>query len=950
MFNFQRNNRTSLVSRGKLLDEAIEKCFKKDSHVNASASSDSANDTNDHSDALADSGFDKHSDTTNSSLSGPQTDTLESPEAASADDHTEYLKDVLKKVLASPSFFIGELLSTNSSYLDFFQRPEVLSLLVQFIISAPYDTEVSGDVDDYNTDEDLNETPAEQDNLDDIANNAFEIFVSGIDSLDKALLSNHEYLDQFWAILDLEEPNNVKISYLSRITSYHLDQGSPELITYIKQQSNFMLRFIKHIENPPVMDVLLKIISSDNPENPNGIIEFLQYQKLISLFIERIGPEFSFSVQSASGDFIKALIGISANSNSDHTNIGPNELTRELVSEPCINELVRLMLYGGSSLSTGVGIVIEIIRKNNSDYDIMPVVYFSIEARPPTTRDPIYLGTLLKVFKQNMPKFYDILIKTHDERLKTAFGQIEPLGFERFKVCELVAELLHCSNMALLNDINGEKMVQTRDRERVRIRKNHYELEGGYPPQEFLSVITDLKEDPQNISESIDDKSGTTKDGKDSNENTTFESMISEGSAESQTKVVIDSNANSDDSTECSDKSSDKISNSKIQVEPSQESSEGSSEAKVEGHNPSIVSGDFQSLSLEHPNNSSNEPVVIPTEAEIRDNPVIGDQVKIAFYDTNIVDKIISMFFEFPWNNFLHNVVFDIVQQILNGPMDQGFNRYLTTKIFNTGRITFLISECEKLCEKYVAKHNTRLGYMGHLTLISEAIVKFETTIDISSFDPVIKQALESPEWKSYIDNSLMHTREQYSYILGGEIPSEEASEYHSHAIILRNDDQPMELEEDSDDEDDEEEEEEEEEYRSGSHRFVDSDNDEEYFTDDSNTDNDDGFSDSDSEDHALHPFHSDHHMGENNSSETEDCDKTAMPTTTSDANDNENFDLEEYNNKDDVEDYEDEEDDGLSLVRSKSHNTEMDWDLEETQKIVETLQHISHTNHSGSN
>ncbi|KAF5097330.1 hypothetical protein D0Z03_001434 [Geotrichum reessii] len=195
-----------------------------------------------------------------------------------------------------------------------------------------------------------------------------------------------------------------------------------------------------------------------------------------------------------------------------------------------------------------------------------------------------------------------------------------------------------------------------------------------------------------------------------------------------------------------------------------------------------------------------------------------------------------------------------------------------------------------------------------------------------------------------------MHTREQYSYILGGEMPSEEASEYHSHAIILRNDDQPMELEEDSDDDDDDEEEEEEEEYRSGSQRFVDSDNDEEYFTDDSNTDNDDGFSDSDSEDHVLHPFHSNHHMGENNRSETEDSDKTAMPTTTTlDANDNEKNDLEEYNNKDDVEDYGN-EDDGLSLVRSKSHNTEMNWDLEETQKIVKTLQHINHTNHNGSN
>ena len=55
--------------------------------------------------------------------------------------------------------------------------------------------------------------------------------------------------------------------------------------------------------------------------------------------------------------------------------------------------------------------------------------------------------------------------------LKAAFGgKIEPLGFDRFKTCELMAELLHCSNMGLLNERGAEDEVRKRDKERERLK------------------------------------------------------------------------------------------------------------------------------------------------------------------------------------------------------------------------------------------------------------------------------------------------------------------------------------------------------------------------------------------------------------------------------------------------------------------------------------------------
>lgn len=128
------------------------------------------------------------------------------------------------------------------------------------------------------------------------------------------------------------------------------------------------------------------------------------------------------------------------------------------------------MLGGGNPLTVGVGIIIEVIRKNNSDYD--PDV--GTEANVvPSSHDPIYLGTLLRIFAENVPKFMSLIMDAPSQKkhLDSTFGEkLEPLGFDRFKTCELMAELLHCSNMGLLNEVGAEELIAVRDTERQRLR------------------------------------------------------------------------------------------------------------------------------------------------------------------------------------------------------------------------------------------------------------------------------------------------------------------------------------------------------------------------------------------------------------------------------------------------------------------------------------------------
>ena len=221
------------------------------------------------------------------------------------------------------------------------------------------------------------------------------------------------------------------------------------------------------------------------------------------LLLAFLGHEQPAFTQTSAGDFIKAIITISANaSQNEQSCIGPNSLTRQLVSETCIEGLIADMLKGGNPLTVGVGIIIEVIRKNNSDYD--PEIQAGQEL-PPSTSDPIYLGTLLRFFAKHVPDFMDLILSPNHtiadetgtktvkrQELQVAFGNsIEPLGFDRFKTCELMAELLHCSNMGLLNERGSEAYIQQRDKEREKLR-----AEGAFTRvREPQSAITEFSED-----------------------------------------------------------------------------------------------------------------------------------------------------------------------------------------------------------------------------------------------------------------------------------------------------------------------------------------------------------------------------------------------------------------------------------------------------------------------
>lgn len=731
-----------------------EKNLEKDEHK----------EDNEDEEILDDDEEEEHSDT--GKLEDEDVEESEANDSCLPTSEAEYADyrpnlDVLDELLDDEELYT-ELMCSNFKLLIFLKYPEVLSKLIDYVTNQSV---LEEDVDGSDLPEEVNEDPVieeegavfdkgkkddeskveqEQsaDNISEISEEtsitlppeseeqvesrracmAAEILSADVWPISSAIMENEALLSRLWSIMDHSSPLSIVAStYFMKINERLLDMDITGMMNFILKQENVADRFLNHIVNPPLMDFLLKVISTDKPDTPTGFIETFKKQDLIPKLLDHLNPEYETAVQSAAGDFLKAFVTISANSNNElASGIGPNELTRQLVSEEMMEKLIKIMLKGGTSLSNGVGIIIELIRKNNSDYDFVQVMYTTLETHPPSDRDPIYLGHLVKLFAKYMPLFDNILVETTLPPLETPFGSIEPLGFERFKICELVAELLHCSNMTLINEPIGESLVHDRDIARTKLlsseRENDEEVE--------------KKDEPGDEQQEVSKKMASLK----------LESRETE-----------DSDSNSD--------------------------LEGNAEKQ-----------EVENTDVEIHSEESSEPEV--TEKSLRENPIVGDQLKIALHDTKIITTILNMFFRFSWNNFLHNVVFDIVQQIFNGPLKTGYNRFLLADLLVQANITKLIMDGDKKCADYEKETGLRLGYMGHLTLIAEEVAKFSAYVEemkVTFSDSAIWESLNEPSWKEYMETVLAETREKYNTVLG-DFADDEEEEGNADDVINEHD------------------------------------------------------------------------------------------------------------------------------------------------------------------
>ncbi|RDW68391.1 putative extragenic suppressor of kinetochore protein 1 [Coleophoma crateriformis] len=825
--------------------------------------------------------------------------------------------DVTLEELLDESDLIQELKQHNTKLIEYLREEKVLEKLLEYVIApkvepapeepAPEaaedteeDSEAKGKERSFSiTREAEDEGDEKEKKRTRYAYVSAEVLSSDNWSISEALMENQELLRKFWDFLKLPPPlDPLQASYFTKVNEALLDKKTEEMLELFKSLDGAVKDMLQHVDSPMVMDLLLKIISLEKAEGGQGIVDWLHSQDLMPILLSFLSSEHSWATQTSAGDFLKAIITISANaSQNEQSCIGPNELTRQLVSKPCVEKLITDMLKGGNPLTVGVGIVIEVIRKNNSDYD--PDVGAEAHSTP-SSRDPIYLGTLLRLFSQHVPDFMELILSPNHtiggsdggpvtirrKELSAAFGgKIEPLGFDRFKTCELMAELLHCSNMGLLNEVGSEEFVRARDAERERLRS-----EGKLGVSHDQSIIVDDDLTMKSSLQSHGSPSGSRKlEVQNASDDDGFEEVTHSADLGDDAKDDFDeklegpgedllapvkapaplSFLDKDDEDFVDEPLSSPRFNIDPEIEPPQllepemtveplspskdlardlsamevddtsmttpppavdeseevkaaaDPSEGTPEpeaaelapeaAKVEaittaelpqiqepeGMSPhpddkpaplfakpaelaepeaAPVGGDATADTLDTTMGEAGDSSVVMTHQEASEHseealPVVGDFLKMQFVEHRVVPTILDFFFRFPWNNFLHNVVYDVVQQVFNGPMERGFNRTLAIDLFETGNITMRIVDGQKKSDEAQVKSKMRLGYMGHLTLIAEEVVKFTERHPPELLSDSVLEKVMNGEWITYVEVTLAETRERDNAILGGVRP-----------------------------------------------------------------------------------------------------------------------------------------------------------------------------------
>lgn len=720
---------------------------------------------------------------------------------------------------------------------------------------------------------------------------ACEVLSSEVWSLTEAVLEQRDHLRDFWQYIRRPAPlDPTQASYFTKVNEALLDKKTEDMLAHFKSLDGIVPAMLQHVDCPMVMDLLLKIISLEKSEGGQGIVDWLQSQNLIPLLLTYLSPEQSSATQTSAGDFLKAIITISANATTqDQSVIGPNELTRQLVSEECIHTLITDMLRGGNPLTVGVGIIIEVIRKNNSDYDLDNQV-----GPEPKTSDPIYLGTLLRQFATHVPDFMNLIRSSSAKKpdLKAAFGsKIEPLGFDRFKTCELMAELLHCSNMGLLNERGADEEVRKRDAERERLKaqgqlatprapgspgvqeSSFDEFGSSVDSQGFHHAERPTQEEMNEQAEDrrLEIQNASDEDGFEKvnvpgadDEEVTFDELnekidrTTHGGLPLLEKVEkVNPTAHSIDSASIPAPLSPKKSPTKLSLHfdpPPTHAADSPTTAGVTDQIKSlgvveedVVMSEFGEETLfQDDDNAPSElerelaraadkpaplfaakkeapapvssdhnedpaaaaedgeisqsvatlqapsPEAIadraPYDTELDGSPVVGDLLKLRFVEHQVVPTILDFFFRFPWNNFLHNVVYDVVQQVFNGTLDRGYNRTLAFDLFtpvpgetaegqeimglaNTGDITTRILDGQKASDLSQKERGMRLGYMGHLTLIAEEVCKFGNRHSPEVLDSAVGERVGRAEWIAYVEGVLAETRDRDNAVLGGVRP-----------------------------------------------------------------------------------------------------------------------------------------------------------------------------------
>ncbi|KAJ7137920.1 SIT4 phosphatase-associated protein-domain-containing protein [Mycena epipterygia] len=761
---------------------------------------------------------------------------------ASAIDSLLDKEDVSVEAILDEDDLLQECKAQNTRLIDYFQRVDVLQRLLMYV-TGQIEGEERGQF----------KYPYV----------ATEVLCSEIWSVvETCVNSQTELLIPFWDAVLERSPEDMKTqmvmaSHFAKINAVFLSKKPAEMLAFIRAQPSIVERLLRHIETPSFVDLLVRIIQLDEQPGGAGVLEWLSAENLMTRLLALLAPTHTTDVHTVVAELIKGIISMAtpapgAGLAELHTGPASNRFARELARADSVATLAEYILHDfgfpqeedhsdgngdtlpnrascTSSVVHSIAIIIELIRKNNSDY-FEPYLFHTLRNRliqvqqqlHSTTLDEdggretleralaemvermgvVHLGSVLEILCARLDVFQRYLRtpRSFNGPLRTTVGDITPLTFERYRICELFAELLHCSNMALLN----------RPPEFNHLYDAEGRLQGGLSALEELARVIAL-----NPSEERDRDAPMRSQDEiaPSRELPVTNSMHSDSSL-----LDSDEDMSSDDEPGSSD--DDSVTMEELAMDEDPSSTSFPISAPPQPHStppPASASDPPPSPPLQEPPHlvpSSPNPAALPSPSEIalaqrdvatlkspeselpaststtslrshsskrnsRRNVLpspgaplpVGEMLKRRFVDLNIASTLLDLFFEFPWNNFLHSSVYDLIHQILTGNVDGGLGRELAVALFRDARLMHRIVEGQRMNDAECAKpKSVRLGFMGHLTLISEdvlmALERFPSDLRLA-----LAQYAPQPAWDEYVAGRYNETKRRDTELLGGGKP-----------------------------------------------------------------------------------------------------------------------------------------------------------------------------------
>ncbi|KAG8908524.1 hypothetical protein FRB99_005884 [Tulasnella sp. 403] len=757
---------------------------------------------------------------------------------ASAIDALLDREDVSLELILDEDDLLQECKSQNTRLIDYFQRTDVLHKLLGF---------VSGEIE------------GEERGRFKYPYVATEVLCSEIWSIVETCVNqSQQLLEPFWDSVLNTSPEDMRskislASHFVKINAVFLSKKPEEMLSFIRSLPNVIERLLAHIETPPFVDLMFRILQLDEQPGNMGVVQWLSSEKLIPRLVSLLSPAQKPDIHLVAADFLKGIIALSSPSPSTFP-VNPNtmsilsgeslsalptsnRLARELVHKENIVKLVGFMLEdmaeatkpatnstpsassdpvvdphdqeptskdrAVSSLVNIIPVFIELIRKNNSDF-FEPYLFHTLRNRLIQVRQQqqydnqdiseeevrddlektmqeivdhvglVHLGGLLEVISGRLPDFQELLRQPRSSitPVSTTTGCVIPLTFERFRICELYAEILHCSNMALLNRPLGSGPQYDADgrllggltglEELARVVSNN--PSGGESPQHSEDedpgyAVSESRDFPVRSQNSTDASSmGSSDEGSTDGVNSDdVEDVLEEVHFDDEDDVTKKRNGSGPSH---SPKSARTATSSDPSVPLSTLSLEDRPDVPV---SPSMPSPGSDKTVMKTGKGSSP-----PTQHL---GPAPGDVVKQKFLDLGVVSGLLDLFFEFPLNNFLHNVVYDLLHQILTGRVDKGLNRELIVSLFRDAQILQRIIEGQHQNDEACSKpKGYRSGFMGHLTLISEDIVSAFDHYPPDLID-ILSAYAPRPEWDQYVTGKYKETKDKDTIQLGGGKP-----------------------------------------------------------------------------------------------------------------------------------------------------------------------------------